>query len=102
MMVATKRVDDGFGLDGEPRPKSYVDVLVGTPRVVSHVDGGRFGLEGEIVRASSKSPLCGGSSECRDDCATMNTSTAHKRCIGQDKARGDDGYLSKAATARSY
>ena len=102
MMVATKRVDDGFGLDGEPRPKSYVDVLVGTPRVVSHVDRGRFGLKGEIVRAITKSPSCGGSSGCHDDGATKNTSTVHKRCIGQDKARGDDGYLSKAATARSY
>ena len=28
----TKKVDDGFGLEGESRPKSYVDVLVGTPQ----------------------------------------------------------------------
>lgn len=68
----TKKIDDGFGLEEEPRPKSYVNVLVGTPRVVSHVDGGRFGLEGEIVRASTKSPSCGGSSGCRDEGTTKN------------------------------
>ena len=70
--------------------------------MVSHVDGGRFGLEGEIVIASTKLPLCGGSSRCHDDGATKNSSTVHMRCIGQDKARGDDGHLSKAAAARSY
>ena len=48
------------------------------------------------VRTSTKSPLCGGSSGCRDDGATKNTST------GQDKARGDDGHLSKAAAARDH
>ncbi|CAO2827145.1 unnamed protein product [Amaranthus hypochondriacus] len=62
----TKRVDDGFGLEGEPRPKSYVDVLIGTPRVVSHVDGERFGLEGEIVGAITKFSSVGGSSGCID------------------------------------
>ena len=41
--------DDGFGLEGELRPKSYVDVLVGTPRVVSHVDGGDLGLRGRLL-----------------------------------------------------
>ena len=52
------------------------------------------------VRASTKSPLCGGSSGCHDDSAMKNTSTV--RCIGQDKARGNDGYSSKAAAAKSY
>ena len=78
----TRKVDDRFGLEGEPRPKSYVDVLVGTPKVVSHVDGGRFGLEEQILRASTKSPSCGRSLRCRDDCATKNTSAVHERCIG--------------------
>ena len=98
----TKKVDDGFGLEGEPRPKSYVDVLVGTTRVVSHVDEGRFGLEGEFVRASTNAPSCGGSSGCRDNGVSKNTSTVHERCIGQDKAQGDDGHLSKATTARDH
>ena len=89
--LCTKKVDDGFGLEGKPRPKLYVDVLVGTPRVVSHADGGRFGLEGEIVRARTKSASCGGSSECRDEGVRKN----------KGKARGDD-YSSKAAAARGH
>ena len=30
----TKKVNGWFGLEGEPRPKSYVDVLVGTPHML--------------------------------------------------------------------
>ena len=56
--MVTKKVDDGFGLELELRPKSYVDVLIGTRRVVSHVDGGRFGS--------------GWSSRCRDEDAAKN------------------------------
>ena len=81
----TKRVDGGFGLEGEPRPKSYVEVVIGTPRKVPFDDDVRFGLEGEIVRARPKSHFCEGSSECRGVGATKNN----------EKARSDDDYLSK-------
>ena len=61
--------------------------------MVSHVDGGRLGLEGviwcEIVSASTKSPLCGGSSGCRDEGTTKNKCVAHKVCIDQAKAQGE-------------
>ena len=73
----TKRVNDGFGLKGEPRPKSYVEVVIRTPRKVSFDDDERFGLEGEIFVPSTKS---------------------HD---GQSKTRGEDDYLSKEAAARS-
>ena len=46
-----KKVDDRFGLKGEPRFKAYVDVMIGTPRKVSFEDKGRLSLEGENVSA---------------------------------------------------
>lgn len=40
----TKKVDDAFGLEGELRLKSYVDVVIGTLRKVILDDRGRLAL----------------------------------------------------------
>ena len=45
----TKKVDDGFDLKGEPRPKSYVEIVIGTPKKVSFDVDERFGLEGRLL-----------------------------------------------------
>ena len=52
----TKKVDDGFGLDGEPRPKSYVEVVIGTPRKVAYDDRGRLGLQGRLLEQVRNQP----------------------------------------------
>ena len=49
---------DGFGLEVEPRSKSYVDAMIGTPSKVSFEVRGRFGLVGDILKASAKSTKC--------------------------------------------
>ena len=57
----TKKIVDGFGLEGELRLKSYVDVLIGTTKGVTFGDRGIFGLEGENISASIKLAMCDGS-----------------------------------------
>ena len=85
----TKKVVDGFGLEGEPRPKSYVEVMIGTPRKVAFDDRGKFGLEGKIVRARAQSTKyegvvsnTRGSSMCHGDGAMKNVSVVHQRSLG--------------------
>ena len=48
-------------LSGEPRLKSYIDVLIRTPKGVAFGDRVKFGLKGEIVSASAKLSTSNGS-----------------------------------------
>ena len=66
----TKKVDNGFDLKGEPRLKSYVDVVVGTPRKVALDDRDRFGLDGEIFGVTTKLSMC-------DDGDSLTQNEAH-------------------------